>query len=268
MREAPPTRPPSMSFCANSSGAVFAFTEPPYWIRLLPCSCLIINLSDASADSCANFLCLLGSSGFSGSNRPNRLISNHCGLCLVCSHVLETDFHLLTDEIHSYTLLSLSQSFTTAHDRGNAVLECFKNFFVYCLIGLSEVFSSLRMSDNNVFYANIRKHCRRNLASVCAFLFVVHVLSANLNIGTFAASITGIMSMAGTQNTTSTSSFLQAVLKSQLILLPRWESCSFSSFQRQFSFFAIFCSPYLFIISFNKRFVPSTKLAARIARAR
>ena len=30
LREAPPTSPPSISGCANNSGAVAAFTDPPY----------------------------------------------------------------------------------------------------------------------------------------------------------------------------------------------------------------------------------------------
>lgn len=33
-RAAPPTSPPSISGCTNSSGAVAAFTDPPYWIRM------------------------------------------------------------------------------------------------------------------------------------------------------------------------------------------------------------------------------------------
>ena len=34
LRDAPPTRKPSMSSIADSSLAFFAFTEPPYWMRM------------------------------------------------------------------------------------------------------------------------------------------------------------------------------------------------------------------------------------------
>merc|ERR1719327_262390 len=34
-REAPPTRKPSMSGQADSSGAFLAFAEPPYWMRII-----------------------------------------------------------------------------------------------------------------------------------------------------------------------------------------------------------------------------------------
>ena len=34
LSEAPPTRKPSMSGNALSSGAFFAFAEPPYWMRI------------------------------------------------------------------------------------------------------------------------------------------------------------------------------------------------------------------------------------------
>ena len=34
LSEAPPTRKPSMSGKAESSGAFLAFAEPPYWMRI------------------------------------------------------------------------------------------------------------------------------------------------------------------------------------------------------------------------------------------
>ena len=51
----------------------------------------------------------------------------------------------------------------------------------------------------------------------------------------FTASATGIMSIAGTQSTTSTSSFATSVSECLPALQPHWESCSFSSYQNIFS---------------------------------
>ena len=42
------------------------------------CSCLIIDLCDALTDALAYFLSLLSSSGLSGSDSPDRLVSDNC----------------------------------------------------------------------------------------------------------------------------------------------------------------------------------------------
>ena len=59
------------------------------------CGCLIVDLSDAFTDLSANFLSLLGSSGFSGSDCPDRLVSDNSFFCLISSQSLETDLNLL-----------------------------------------------------------------------------------------------------------------------------------------------------------------------------
>ena len=87
-------------------------------------SSLIIDLSDASTDSCANFLSLLSGSNLTGTDSPDRLVSDNSGSSLLSGNVQQSDLNLLTDEVDGNALLSLSQSLTTANDRGNAVLEC------------------------------------------------------------------------------------------------------------------------------------------------
>ena len=63
------------------------------------------------------------------------------------------------------------------------------------------------MTDDYVLNAGVYQHVGRNLACISALLLIVHVLGSDTDIDPLAASIAGIMSMAGTQNTTSTSSF-------------------------------------------------------------
>ena len=106
----------------------------------------------------AYFLSLLSSSCFSGSDCPDWFVSDNGFLCLICCQTLEANLNLLTDEVHGYTLLSLFQRLTTAHDRCQSMFECFVHFFVDIFICFSEVSSSLGMSQNNVFYACIYQH--------------------------------------------------------------------------------------------------------------
>ena len=97
------------------------------------CCSFIINFSDACTDSCTYFFSLLCCSCLTCSDCPDWLVSDNCCLSLICCDILESNFNLLTDEIHCYTLFSLLKSFSTAHDRCNTMLECFQNFFINCL---------------------------------------------------------------------------------------------------------------------------------------
>ena len=63
------------------------------------------------------------------------------------------------------------------------MLKSFQHFLVNVFVCLAEILSSLRMSENNVFNACVCKHVRGDLACVSAFFLEVHVLSANLDIG-------------------------------------------------------------------------------------
>lgn len=54
---------------------------------------------------------------------PRLARSDYCACCLLCSYVLESDLDLLTDPVEGDTLLSLSQSLSTADDWGKTVLE-------------------------------------------------------------------------------------------------------------------------------------------------
>ena len=64
------------------------------------------------------------------------------------------------------------------------MLKSFQHFLVYIFICLSEIFSSFRMSENYIFNTCVCKHIRGDFACVSAFLLKIHILSANLDIGT------------------------------------------------------------------------------------
>ena len=82
---------------------------------------------------------------------------------------------------------SILQSFSAAHDRGDAVLESFQHFFVYGLAGLCEVFSSLRVAKYNVFHASVCQHSRGDFACESTFLLKIHIFSTNLDVGAFCS---------------------------------------------------------------------------------
>ena len=147
----------------------------------------IIDLRDAVTDSLTYFLSLLGGSGFSGSNSPDRLVSDHCFLCLLCGHILKSDLYLLADEIHRHALLSLLKRFSAAHNRCDAVLERFQHLFVYALGCLSKVLSPLGVSEHHIFYACVGQHRRRNLTCIGSFLLEIHVFSAYLNVASLCS---------------------------------------------------------------------------------
>ena len=67
------------------------------------------------------------------------------------------------------------------------MLKCFEHFLVYSFACLSEVLSSLRVSENYVFNTSVCKHVRGNLACESTFLLEVHVLSTNLDVGAFCS---------------------------------------------------------------------------------
>ena len=66
------------------------------------------------------------------------------------------------------------------------MLEGFQHLLIYILIGLSKVISSLRVSQNYIFYAGIYQHSRSDLAGVGSALLKIHILCANLNVSSLA----------------------------------------------------------------------------------
>ena len=149
------------------------------------CCSLVVYFSNALTDALAYFLSLLCCSCLACSDCPDRLVSDdHC-LSLISSYILKTNFNLLTDKVHCHALLSLLQSLAAAHDRCDAVLECFEDFLIYIFICLAKVISSLRVSENYIFNACIYKHSRRNLACVSSALLEIHILSSDLDVCSF-----------------------------------------------------------------------------------
>ena len=66
------------------------------------------------------------------------------------------------------------------------MLKCFQDFLIYIFVCLTEVLSSLRMSDDHILYACVNQHIRGNLSCESSLLLKVHVLSADLNVRSFA----------------------------------------------------------------------------------
>ena len=83
---------------------------------------LIIDLGQASADSQADLLSLIRRGDFSGADGPDRLVSYHDSGRLRSGHSLQRDLHLLSDQIDSDALFTLSQGLAHADDRNQAGL--------------------------------------------------------------------------------------------------------------------------------------------------
>ena len=67
------------------------------------------------------------------------------------------------------------------------MLESLKNLLVHGLIGLSEILSSLGMSDDDIFHARIGQHVRSDLAGIGALLLEIHILSADLDVASLCS---------------------------------------------------------------------------------
>ena len=62
------------------------------------------------------------------------------------------------------------------------MLKRLQHLLIHRFIRLREIFPSLRMSDDNIVDAGVRKHSRRNLARIRAAFLVIHILRANFDI--------------------------------------------------------------------------------------
>ena len=66
------------------------------------------------------------------------------------------------------------------------MLKGLQDFLVHDLICLSEVLTSLGMSDNNILNAKVIQHSRSDLACKSTLLFKIHILSADLDVRAFS----------------------------------------------------------------------------------
>ena len=62
------------------------------------------------------------------------------------------------------------------------MLQGFFHLFVQHAVIFPEIVAALRMSDNDILYARVHKHFRRDLACICALFLVIHIFSANCDI--------------------------------------------------------------------------------------
>ena len=65
------------------------------------------------------------------------------------------------------------------------MLKCLQHFLIDVFVCLSEILSSLGMTQDHIFYSGVYQHVWRNLSCVSAFFFKIHIFSAYLDIGSF-----------------------------------------------------------------------------------
>merc|ERR1712182_113265 len=157
LSEAPPTRKPSISGCAESAAAFAALAEPPYWIRMAPAT---------SADG------------------PDRLIGDD-HLCRV-EHLIdlrELHVHLREDSFEAplADLLGLPDAEDARHARGEDVFELCRQRLVGVHWKNAELPAALRVSDQHLRDAHVLHLLYRHLAREGATAPEVAVLGSDLS---------------------------------------------------------------------------------------
>ena len=79
---------------------------------------------------------------------------------------------------------ALFQRFTAAEDRCKTFSDSCFNLLIYSFVCFSEIFTSFRMTDDNVFNAKVQKHISRNFTCESTAFFPVHIFSTNCNVCT------------------------------------------------------------------------------------
>ena len=66
-----------------------------------------------------------------------------------------------------------------------AVLESLQDLLINGLVCLCKILSSLGVADDHILNANLGQHIGSDLAGVSTLLLEIHILGANLDVGTF-----------------------------------------------------------------------------------
>lgn len=113
-RLAPPMRAPSTSGKDKNSLALPGFTEPPYKMRILLAIAFAELFGQDLADGSVNFFNIGRGRGFSGTDGPNRLISNNG---IGSSRIIGNGAHnLLTANINRFARIALFEGFADANN--------------------------------------------------------------------------------------------------------------------------------------------------------
>jgi len=129
-----------------------------------------------------NFFCLVGCSGFTCTDSPNRFISQN-DLSEVFSRQVEQ--RALDLSIYHFEMLagfSFFQHFTDTEDRSQTVGQsqfnlCFQDFRSFVIVS-----TSFGVAQDHIFCTCRSNHSSRNFASVSAFLLVCAVFSSNTDL--------------------------------------------------------------------------------------
>ncbi len=148
-------------------------------------SILVVEIGNHRADVGTDFFGLLIACGYTGSDRPDRLVSNRHEVELLGGDTSEAFYNLLLDEVEGDTGLTLLEGLAAAEDRTHAPVQERLGLLVDGFVCIGKVLSALTMTDDGIGDLEIREHLRGDLACVRTLVFPVCVLSGDLDVGEF-----------------------------------------------------------------------------------
>lgn len=139
------------------------------------------RLPENSTDEGMDFLDILGSGGFPGSDCPNRFVGDiDLGRILDSGEPLhQLDFQ----DLFRQSRFFLPEILTDTEDRADIMRKRRLHFSVYKFIGLAEYRSALGMSEYDVSAIEFLKHERRSFSRIGSGIFIVHVLGSEMDTG-------------------------------------------------------------------------------------
>ena len=136
-------------------------------------------MTHGGADEGADLSGLLGGSGLAGADGPHRLIGDHALPQLLRGHAGQGGLDLQRDQLHGDAQLPLLQRLTHADDGVQTRLQRREHLAVDGEIRLAEILAALRVTDDDVLYAQVLQHIGGDFAGVRAVLLIKHILCAH-----------------------------------------------------------------------------------------
>src|SRR4051794_21471441 len=124
-----------------------------------------------------------GRGSLSSADRPDRLVGDAELRSLLCGDTAERPGALAAENIFGQIRFALFDDFANATDRRQTGFH--RNFkaAVNRVVSLTKVLATFRMSDDDVFTPSTEEHRSGNLSCKRAFLFPIHILCANFDLG-------------------------------------------------------------------------------------
>ncbi len=145
--------------------------------------CLFVDALQVSSDPVVDLVDLLSCCCLASSNRPHRFVSQN--------HILPVGYFILDcvklsfNNFDCSVLFSFGKSFSKTEDDFHAMFQTVLYLFGDNSVGLSEMSSSLGVTQDYPLNVNVQKLFRSDFSSIGTKCIGWAILSSNINIGLF-----------------------------------------------------------------------------------